>query len=492
MLAKDTALEAPKNAAAAWWRLAETQTALQSSPGGLTHAQARQRLKVHGPNLIKTPIGRRLLFEVLDRLRNPLVLLLLIAGGISAVMGETTSAGIIATIVILSVMFDYAQEHRAEMAAESLRNSVALKTTVLREGVRGEIAVADLAPGDVVCLSAGGMVPADGLVLSAADLFIQQAALTGEAFPVKKQAGEIPEDDGLDCATNAVFVGSSVISGTATVAIVKTGQNTQLGLVGGTLSQNRPGTAFDAGIRHFGFLILRITFLLVLFVLLVNGLAQRPWLESFLFSLALAVGLTPELLPMVVTVTLSRGALRLAKQGVIVKRLAAMQNLGAMDTFCTDKTGTLTEAKISLSCHVDIANRESCHVFELAYLNSSFETGVHTPLEEAILSHDYVDIGTWHKLDEAPFDFERRRLSVLLERSGEHFLIVKGAPEDVLLHSDSYESPEGQATPWTEPFRTLAKQTLEEFGKEGYRVLGVAWKKFRATSAVPRLKTKTI
>lgn len=463
----------------AWWRQAQAQTLamLRSSPDGLSHAEARLRLEEHGPNLLQAVGGRHPVLDILNRLRNPLVLLLLVAGGISAVLGEAASASIIALMVVLSVAFDYVQEHRAELAAERLRNSVALKTTVRREGVLAEIAVQELVPGDVVSLSAGNMVPADGLLLDAADLFIQQAALTGESFPIEKRAGAVAQDDGLDAATNAVFMGSNVISGTASMMVVKTGKSTQLGLIGGTLAQTRPQTAFEAGLRHFGFLILRITFLLVLLVLLVNGLAHRPWLESFLFSLALAVGLTPELLPMVVTVTLSRGALRLAKKGVIVKRLSAMQDLGAMSIFCTDKTGTLTEAKISLSCHVDIAGGDNSHVFELAYLNSIFETGVHTPLEDAILAHEYVDSGAWSKLDEVPFDFERRRLSVLLERAGEHFLIVKGAPEDVLRHCDRYEGPDGQAMAWTESYRTLAQRTLDALGTEGYRVLGIGWKK---------------
>ena len=461
----------------AWWRLASTQSEQHSSPAGLTNTEAQQRLRIYGPNRLSASAHKHPLFEILDRLRNPLVLLLLIAGGVSAVMGEAISAGIIALMVLLSVTFDYVQEHRAELAADRLRKSVALRATVLREGITQETPVEDLVPGDVVFLSAGSLVPADGLVLSAADLFVQQAALTGESFPVEKHTNAIPEEDALDCATNAVFMGSSIISGMASVLIVKTGKNTQLGIVGGVISQNRLPTAFEDGIRHFGYLILHVTFLLVLFVLLANGLAHRPWLESFLFSLALAVGLTPELLPMVVTVTLSRGALRLAKHGVIVKRLSAMQNLGAMDILCTDKTGTLTEAKISLSCHVSIANQDNSHVLELAYLNSSFETGVHTPLEDAILAHESVDISAWSKLDEVPFDFERRRLSVLLKRSGEHFLIVKGAPEDVLMHCDQYEGPDAQATPWTDQTHFLAQQTLNKLSMDGYRVLGIAWKK---------------
>lgn len=461
----------------AWWRLTSTRDELHSSSAGLTNAEAQRRLRIYGPNRLKVPVHRNPFFEILGRLRNPLVLLLLVAGAVSAVVGDATSAGIIGLMVILSIAFDYLQEHRAEMAAEKLRKSVALRVTVRRDGIDQEIAAENLVPGDVIGLSAGSLVPADGLVLSATDLFIQQAALTGESFPAEKHADAIPDEDALDCAINAVFMGSSVLSGIGSVLIVKTGGDTQLGMVGGVISQDHPPTAFDEGIRRFGYLILRITLALVLFVLLANGLANRQWLESFLFSLALAVGLTPELLPMVVTVTLSRGALRLAQHGVIVKRLSAMQNLGAMDTLCTDKTGTLTEAKISLACHVDITGQDNDHVLELAYLNSSFEAGVHTPLEDAILAHEPIDTDGWRKLDEVPFDFERRRLSVLLRHSDENFLIVKGAPEEMLAHCDWYEGTDGQKIPWSDESHALARQTLDELSKGGYRVLGVAWKK---------------
>ncbi|MHA3902583.1 magnesium-translocating P-type ATPase [Castellaniella sp. WN] len=462
--------------AACWWTSAVTAPDPRAASAGLTSAEARQRLRTYGPNRFETSGHKRPFLEILDRLRNPLVLLLLIAGAVSAAVGEIMSAGIIALMVVLSVIFDYLQEHRAERAAEKLRKSVALKATVRRDGVYREIAVEDLVPGDRVSLSAGSLVPADGLVLEATDLFVQQAALTGESFPVEKHADIVPTDDALDCAVNAMFMGSSVVSGTASMLIVKTGKHTQLGMVGGAISRDRPPAFLDDGIRRFGYLILRATFLLVSFVLLANGLMNRPWLESFLFSLALAVGLTPELLPMIVTVTLSRGALRLSRQGVIVKRLSSVQDLGGMDILCTDKTGTLTEAKIDLSSHVDIAGRNNDHVLELAYLNSSFETGVHTPLEDAILADGHVDVHDWVKIDEVPFDFERRRLSVLLRRRDESFLIVKGAPEDVLKHCDRHEDRNAQAVPWTQQSRALARGTLDNLCANGYRVLGVAWK----------------
>jgi len=473
---------------ACWWRSDAVLSSLHASLGGLSSAQARRRLRTFGPNRFDTAGRHRPCLEILSRLRNPLVLLLLVAGAVSAAVGETLSAGIIAFMVLLSVIFDYLQEHKAERAAENLRQMVALKTMAQRDGAYREIPVENLVPGDMIRLSAGSLVPADGLMIEATDLFVQQAALTGESFPVEKHPHAVPADDALDHAANAVFMGSSVISGTGTMLIVKTGKSTQLGLVGGVIAGRRPPTAFDMGLRQFGYLILRVTFLLVLFVLLANGLMKRPWLESSLFSLALAVGLTPELLPMIVTVTLSRGAIRLSKQGAIVKRLSAMQDLGAMDILCTDKTGTLTEAKISLSSHVDIAGRNNEHVLEWAYLNSRFETGVHTPLEDAILAEAHVDISAWVKVDEVPFDFERRRLSVLLRHRDESFLIVKGAPEDVLGHCNQYEEMNAQAMPWTAQSRALARETLRGLCANGYRVLGIAWKKAPAGATHARLE----
>ena len=270
-------------------------------------------------------------------------------------------------------------------------------------------------------------------------------------------------------------MGSSVLSGTATMLVCRTGERTEMGGMSHLLATDRGDLAFETDLRQFGNLILSVTLFLVLFVLLVSGMAHRPWLESFLFAVALAVGLTPELLPMVVTISLSRGALRLAREQVIVKRLSAIHNLGSMDVLCTDKTGTLTEARIELVRHVDIAGQDSLATLEGAYLNSFFESGIRTPLEDAVLAHGGVDPAPWRKIDEIPFDFERRRLSVLLERGDDRRLIVKGAPEDVLVHCDRYQQA-GDARPWTPEARERARATLHELESAGFRVLGVAFK----------------
>jgi Mg2+-importing ATPase len=458
--------------------LADLYARLDAGPEGLTSAAAAARLAQCGPNLLQTHRERALLLEFLSHFRNPLVLLLLAASGISALTGNVSSFFIISTIVLMSVTLDFFQEHRAGQAAARLQQSVIVKASVLRDGTLQELPVSEITPGDIVRLSAGDLVPADGRVVEAKDFFVNQALLTGEPYPVEKHPQEVvvqaPTGDG---ASNVVFMGTSVISGTATVLLCGTGTRTVLGEIAETLNAKAPPTAFELGIRNFGLLILRVTVLLVLFVLFVNAFFQRPWLESFLFAVALAVGLTPELLPMVVSVTLARGALRMAARQVIVKRLAAIQNLGGMDILCTDKTGTLTEARIRLERHIDAAGRSSQRVLELAYLNSYFETGLKSPLDDAILRHQEVDASGWQKIDEVPFDFERRRVSVLIEQEQTRLLVVKGAPEDIVRLCTQYEA-DGSNT-----LRTLddeAAQQIQELfaalGKEGFRVLGIAWR----------------
>ena len=429
-----------------WWRDAPQLDALRgaSVAQGLRSDQAQQRLAEVGPNRFGQAPALPGWRQYLRHFRNPLVLTLLLASGVSAATGEVTNFLIIACIVLLSVTLDFWQELRAGQVVERLRQSVAVRATVLRDGQWQEHPVADLVPGDVVRLAAGDLVPADALVLQARDFFVNQSVLTGESYPVEKHA-HMPEDMAdMEDATHAVFMGSSVVSGMAQVVLVRTGAGTAMGEVASSLTQEPEPTSFELGMRRFGMLILRLTFLLVLFVLLINGLMGRPLLESFLFAVALAVGLTPELLPMVVSVTLSRGAMRMAQQGIVVKRPSAIQDLGSMDVLCTDKTGTLTEAHIRMERHVDPLGRVSERSLELAWLNSHFESGLRSPLDEAILQHRTFDASVWTKIDEVPFDFERRRVSVLLERSGERELVVKGAPDDILKLCTAYEAGDAQ------------------------------------------------
>ncbi|MDI6773446.1 MAG: magnesium-translocating P-type ATPase [bacterium] len=461
-----------------WLRpLAALAAELRADPSGLSGAEASARLIRYGLNVLRPHGQRALLVEFLLRFRNPLVIVLLVASGISALTGDAASFFIISAIVLMSVTLDFVQEHRAGRAAERLEKSVAVRVTVLRDGAPTEVPAERVVPGDVVILAAGDLVPADGRVLESRDLFVNQALMTGEPYPVEKHPGDLTGNVGMAGAENAVFMGTSVISGSGRVLICRTGGSTALGEIADTLSRQAPPTAFEQGTRQFGLLIMRLTVLLVLFVLMVNTLFHRPLLEAFLFAVALAVGLTPELLPMVVSVTLSRGALRMAEKKVIVKRLAAVQDLGSMDVLCTDKTGTLTQARIHLERHLDGLGRESARVLELAYINSVFETGLRSPLDEAILEHTEIDVRGWTRIDEVPFDFERRRVSVLVERGGERLLVVKGAPEDILRLSTAYEG-DGPSD-----LRTMDRAGLERIqalfdslGREGFRVLGVAWR----------------
>jgi P-type Mg2+ transporter len=333
-------------------------------------------------------------------------------------------------------------------------------------------------PGDVVLLAAGDLIPADCRLLEAKDFFINQSLLTGESYPVEKHARELPAPAAdLSQAENAVFMGTSVISGMAKAMVCRTGADTAVGNIADSLTVKAPPTAFELGIQSFGMLIMRLTFLLVLFVFLINAFFHRPFLESFLFAIALAVGLTPELLPMVITVTLSRGALRMAKKQVIVKRLAAIHNLGSMDVLCTDKTGTLTEGRIHLERHLDAQGNDSAQVLQLAYLNSYFETGLKSPLDDAILEHKEIDASSWSKIDEVPFDFERRRVSVLVDQSEKRLLVVKGSPEDILKLSTQYAVGEAQgAQPLDEKALGSIQALHDSLEREGFKVLGIAWR----------------
>jgi Mg2+-importing ATPase len=455
---------------------------IETTSAGLTGAEAVARLARFGPNQLHPVRRRMLLFQFLAKFRNPLVIVLLAASVIAAFSGDATSFLIISAVVFVSVLMDFVQEHKAGQAAERLRRSVAVHVQTLRDGKPGSIPIAEVVPGDVVVLSAGDLVPGDGRVIEAKDFFVNQALLTGEPYPVEKAPCECPDEPEILSARNTVLMGTSVISGSAKVLVCHTGPMTVLGDIADTLVAKAPPTAFEQGTRRFGLLIMRLTVFLVLFVLLVNAVFHRPWLESFLFAVALAVGLTPELLPMIVSVTLAQGARRMAARRVIVKQLASIQNLGSMDVLCTDKTGTLTEARIRLERHVDPLGRDSRRVLTLAYLNSYFETGLKSPLDDAILEHEEIDVTGWSKIDEVPFDFERRRVSVLVDDGRERLLVVKGAPEDVLHLSTHYEAgSDAKLLPLDEEAQKSMLTLFENLGLDGFRVLGIAWRQVDET-----------
>ncbi|WP_454887584.1 magnesium-translocating P-type ATPase [Sphingomonas oryzagri] len=449
---------------------------LESSPEGLTQEEAGRRLEDHGPNEIVPRQHRRWPMDLLKRLTNPLVAMLLVAAAIAGATGDGPSFAIIVAVVMLSTVLDMVQQHRAEAAAEALKRSIALNATAMRDGAAVEMPVRDLVPGDVITLSAGDLVPADGIVIVANALQVNEAILTGEPYPVGKRAGEVRSEDLAD-ASNALFHGTSVVGGTGTMLVAETGADTQFGAIAASLARKQAPTSFEVGVHRLGLLIVRLTLFLVLFVLLAHLALGRPPLQSFLFAMALAVGLTPELLPMIMTVALARGAQRMASAKVVVKRLSAIHDLGQMDILCTDKTGTLTEAHISLVGHPAVDGADRDRVAELAAVNARFETGLKSPLDEALLQHTAAEsLAAWRKLDERPFDFERRRVSVLAERDGERIEIVKGAPETVLALCSAAEQSDGSVAPLDEATRARLVAMLDERTAQGLRLLGIAWK----------------
>ncbi len=450
---------------------------LEVTPAGLTSREAARRLKRYGPNVFHPQRKNAALLHFLSKFNNPLIIILLAASAISAFTGDVINFVIITLMVIMSVTLDFIQEYRAGKEAEKLRQSVTVHVQALRDGKSQEIPLPALVPGDVVLLAAGDLIPADGRLLESKDFFVNQALLTGEPYPVEKKPGELPDEAEILSAANTVLRGTSVVSGTAKALICETASNTVLGDIADSLIAKAPPTAFELGTRKFGLLIMRLTIFLVLFVLLVNTFYHRPWLESFIFAIALAVGLTPELLPMIVSVTLAKGAQRMAAKKVIVKKLASIQNLGSMDVLCTDKTGTLTEAKIRLERHIDALGNENERILEWAYLNSYFETGLKSPLDDAILEHENIDMTGWHKIDEVPFDFERRRVSVLVDNGQKRMLVVKGAPEDILRLCTTYEGgSETQQLPLDDAAMISLTALCDSLGKDGFRVLGIAWR----------------
>lgn len=453
---------------------------------GLSTSEAEAQRKLVGPNLLRAPLQHAIAVQFLQQFKNPLVVTLLIAAAISALSGEATGAIIIVLIVVLSVVLDFVQTLRAGKAVEQLTLRVSITASVFRDGVYRKVPVTNLVPGDVVQVSAGDLIPADALVLCADDLFVNQAQLTGEPYPVEKHAADSKtlETDLPTLAVRnelwslesekAVFMGSSVISGFAKILLVRTGNSTAIGQIAESLAGQPLPTDFEKGTRQFGILIMRLTVLLALFTLLVNLFLQRPVLDSFLFAVALAVGLTPELLPMVVSVTLAKGAMRMAALKVITKRPSAIQDMGAMDVLCTDKTGTLTQAHIRLERHINAQGVESESVLKLAYLNSYFESGLKSPMDEAILAHSNIDVTGWKKIDEVPFDFERRRVSTLLDGPDGRQLIVKGALEDILRLCTQVDDGNGVLVPLDTAQKKLLLNKADELGADGFRVLGIA------------------
>ncbi len=409
-------------------------------------------------------------------MQNPLVTILLLSSVISGVLGDVTDAAIIAVIVFLSLLVDYVQTSRSQRAAEALRELVATRATALRDGAWAEIRMEEVVPGDVIRLSAGDLVPADARLLETKDLAVNQSALTGESFPAEKEAADLPGSAArpLNEASNAVFMGTSVVSGTGTAVVALTGPQTEFGHIGQQLRGRPAQTEFERGMRSFSVLISRTVLFLVIFVFLMNTLAHRGTLESFMFAVALAVGLTPEFLPMIISVSLAHGALRMSRDKVIVKHLPSIENFGSMDILCTDKTGTITAGQIQLEGSLDPRGRPGPYPLELARINSSLETGIKSPLDQAIIAGQQQTPAAI-KVDEIPFDFSRRRLSVVATVAGERQLITKGAPESVFAVCTKVHHQEG-VRPFDESARQAASACFERFSAQGYRLLAVAYR----------------
>ena len=462
---------------------------LGTTSEGLTTEAAAQRLSALGPNLVAHERQQSIVAELIGRARNPLNFLLLALAAISYILGDKRAAAVIAVMVLLSVSLAFIQEHRSNQAAARLRAMVRTTATVLRRIGAGqqvlEVPIEELVPGDVVRLSAGDLISADLRALAAKDLFLNEVVLTGEAMPVEKSTAAVhSQRDAPTDMPNVCFMGSNVLSGAGTAVVVQTGARTYFGELAGMLIRQRAPTSFDKGVTRFTWLMIRFMAVMVPSVFVINGVTKGDWLEALMFALAVAVGLTPEMLPMIVTVNLAKGAIAMSRKRVIVKRLNSIQNFGAMDVLCTDKTGTLTQDKIILMHHFDLHGRESNRVLEYAYLNSHYQSGLKNLLDVAVLDHvemkEHVQLEhRFQKIDELPFDFSRRRMSVVLAtEEGKHLLICKGAVEEVFAACAHYAMDGDLASLDPSHIVQMQAQTAS-LNADGFRVIAVAYKDFR-------------
>jgi Mg2+-importing ATPase len=477
-----------------YWGLPTDQllAQLKSDASGLTQREAKLRLKRLGPNALKVMKQATVLGLLLSQFKSPMVLILIVACGVSLAASEWIDAGVVLAIVLGSTLLGFTQEYIAGNAIAKLRSQVTVHSTVMRGGQPKNVPSHQLVPGDIVLLSAGSLVPADAVVLAAKDFFVNQAVLTGETFPVEKKPGLVNDKASLAERSNCVFMGTSVNSGTAQVLIVQTGKGSVFGQIADKLALRPTLTEFERGIHRFGYLLTRIMLVMVVAVVAINIFMDKPPVASLLFALALAVGLTPELLPAIVSITLSHGAKRMAKLGVIVRRLNSIENLGSMDVLCTDKTGTLTAGVVALDAAVDALGQPSAAVLQLAGLNAQFQSGLTNPLDDAVLAavkKAGIDLGLEKKVDEIPYDFVRKCLSVVVTLdgngvtgSGDRRLITKGALDKILPMCTGVGVE--VATPLDDAMRANIESRYEVWSAQGYRVLGVAWRHVDARSGV--------
>ncbi len=462
----------------------ELLRSLRTAPEGLTQAEAEERARTGGPNEVAQERRRGWFIRLLIIVRNPLVILLAALSSISFATGDARAGIVMACMVVLSVTLRFVQEARADAAAAKLKAMIHVTATVIRDGAAREIPLRDLVSGDIVKLSAGDMIPGDVRVLSAKDLFVSQGTLTGESLPVEKFHDSDPKASNSPAELkNTCFMGTSVQSGTATAVVVVTGAATYLGSMAGSITGEAPPTSFDRGLSRFTWLMIQLMAVMVPLVFLINGFTKHDWKSAFFFAMAVAVGLTPEMLPMIVSVCLSKGAIAMSRKKVIVKRLNAIQNFGGMDVLCTDKTGTLTEDRVVLQRHCNVAGRETDEVLLDGYLISYFQTGLKNLLDTAILAtsdfHGQALVEKYKKLDEIPFDFTRRMMSVLVEDpEGHAILFTKGAPEEI-FHQCSHFELDGKVSPMDPGLMKGLKDEYASLSNDGFRVLAVARKELQ-------------
>jgi len=452
---------------------------------GLSDEQVETARQEYGSNVLSHRKEAGVVLELLQRCRNPLVIQLLVICVVSLLMGDIRAATVVGAMVLLSVVLAYVQEHRSSKAVEKLKAMVQTNSLVLRDGKECDIPIAEIVPGDIVILQAGALIPADLRLISAKDFFVSQSSLTGESMPVEKnaEAADIT-GRGLIELPNACFQGSNVVSGTARGLVVNTGSRTHFGSIAEKLAGQRSQTSFDKGIAGFTWLMIRFMVVMVAVVFLIVGITKHDWPEALLFALSVAVGLTPEMLPMIVTVNLSKGAMAMSKKKVIVKRLNSIQNFGAIDILCTDKTGTLTQDRVILEKAVDVTNRDSDDVLRYAYMNSYYQTGLRNVLDRSVLSHTDLDVERGcGKVDEIPFDFQRKRMSVVVDYEGDHVLICKGAVEDIYKACTHYQIDD-EIHLMIALIKDDLLEEFEELSRDGYRVLGIAYREFPQSKQV--------
>jgi Mg2+-importing ATPase len=464
---------------------AELLQQLQTTPQGLRRDEIQGRLLRYGSNLLKPKKKSDALTLLIAQFKSPIILILIFAAGLSFFLRDPIDAVIILVIVFVSGFLGFWQERGAVNAVEKLLAIVQIKATVLRDGETLEVPIEEIVPGDIVFIQASDVIPGDCLVLESKDLFVDEAALTGETFPVEKSIGILPRDTPLSRRTNSLFMGTHVVSGSARAVVARTGKETEFGNVSERLKLRPPETEFEHGVRRFGYLLMETTLVLVIAIFAINVFLSRPVLDSFLFGLALAVGLTPQLLPAIISVNLAHGAKRMARNKVIVKRLASIENFGSMDVLCSDKTGTLTEGVVKLHSALNVDGRESEQVLLYAFLNASYETGFMNPIDEAIRKYRQFDLSNFKKLDEIPYDFIRKRLSILASKGDAHLMVTKGALSNVLAVCASAELAEGRIVDIGTVEEQLRRH-FETFSRKGFRTLGVAYKNVGSVTVITR------